>query len=150
MKASLVGLVALALLLATGCGAGPAVEPDDGRPADYVAVPDEELFDAIRSLPDVDAADVRYVNQISEANTYRAVVLLEPGADEDVVGDVFDQVVQVLRHGRWAATTIVTVRSGDVARSGDGRDPETAEEYDRVHGPQTGRVGWPPAFVAPS
>lgn len=143
MGGLLLGAIALGL---SACGTSD--EPRRGDPpSDYAAVPDEDLFDAVRSLPRVRSADLTYVDQLGESNTYRATVRLGPGREPAEVSDVFDRVVEVLRHGRWRAAMVVTVVSGDVVDQDGGHDLFTGEDYEEFYGPQTGQAGWPPDFL---
>jgi hypothetical protein len=151
MTRLLTGLLLCALALgASACGTSDQRPRRGDAPVDYAAVPDEELFTAVETLPTVRSADLGYVDQLGESNTYRAQVDLEPGLPRPQVAEVYDQVVEVLRHGRWGAATLVTVTSGDVVEQGGSRDLRTGEDYQDAYGPQTGREGWPPPFLAES
>lgn len=138
-------LVVLVLALA-GCTAD---EPRrGGAPDGYSAVPDDELLAAIVALPAVRSADVDYVDELGRANTYDATVKLRRGVPRAGARRTFDQVVTVLRHGRWQASTSVEVLSDDVVVTGAGLDLVSSSDYEEAYGPQTGRQGWPPPFVS--
>lgn len=139
-------LCALALGMSACTSSGQSHRRGEA-PADYRPVPDDELFAAIESIPRVRSADLGYVDQLGESNTYRARVDLEPGLRRPEAVEVFDEVVEILRHGRWDAATLVTVTSGKVVEQGGGHDLYTGEDYEEHYGPQTGQAGWPPPFV---
>lgn len=150
MTRLLSGLLVCALALgASACSPGSEGPAPDAAPADYRPVPDEELFAAVERLPRVRTASLGYVDRLGESNTYRARVDLEPDLRRPQVVEVFDQVVEILRHGRWRAATLVTVTSGDVVEQDGGHDLFTQDDYDEFYGPQSGQESWPPPFVDP-
>lgn len=138
-----------ALALSTGCGYDANSVEDRGAPASYEPVPDEELFAAVRALEDVRSAKLTYLDQLGQSNDYRAEVVLDAGLPQRRVTRAFDQVVTILRHGRWQASHTVLVYSpGETdAESGTAHDLFSAEDYNRYFGPQSGQEGWPPPFV---
>ncbi|VXC06977.1 hypothetical protein [Nocardioides sp. AX2bis] len=140
-------LAGLALALAAACSSTGGATPDPTAPAGYEAVPDEELFAAVRALPEVRSADLDHLDQLGQSNDYRAEVRLQPGLSRRELVPVFDRVTEILRHGRWGASTTVLVRSSGETESGTAHDLFTTEDFARFYGEQTGQEGWPPPFV---
>jgi hypothetical protein len=140
-------LAGLLLALAAACSSTGGATPDPTVPAGYEAVPDEELFAAVRALPEVRSADLDHLDQLGQSNTYRAEVRLAPDLPRRQAVAVFDQVLEVLRHGRWEAGAVVQVSSSDATVSGVSVGLRQAADYEDRYGEQTGQEGWPPPFV---
>lgn len=131
-------LTVLALLLAAtgGCSRAQEDQPD------YEPVPDRELFAQVAQLPGVVSTDIQHRDTFNDPNDYVGTVTA--AAKVDPVR-LLDQVIAVLRQGRWQASMTLEVRQPDRTTTIVDLDLRSAGEPDLTerYGPQPGD-GSPP------
>lgn len=142
--------IGAAAMFVAACGTESSA--NTGAPSGYQPVPDQQLFTAIKRLPQVTESHVTYVNQLGTSNSYRGYVTLRPGLSEAKVTEAFDHVLVILRHGRWRADVgNIQAQSADIAVGSVSLDlgPGSSyrQTYEDRYGPQTGQKDWPPSFV---
>lgn len=129
-------VVALCVALAS-CGG-----TDEPKGPGYTPISDKVLFTQIAAIPGVTKVDIEYVDTFENSNGYIGTVDVRTGAD--AVG-VLDQVLAILRQGRWRAGMQVVVLQGgrQISTSALGLNAPTDRRLTERYGPQPGN-GTPP------
>lgn len=127
----------IALTLTAGCSMWRT--PPQPTPA-YEPIPDDQLYDQLRALPEVTGLQISYVSD-SAGRRYVGVVLVPDTTTRAAAAATLDHANAILWQGRAGAASSVQVSAGTVD---DQR--VLAEQKDVV--PQTPGVNWLQAATA--
>jgi hypothetical protein len=131
-------VVVALVALAGACSGGS----EKATGPDYEPVPDRELFSRIGRLPGVISTEIQHRDTFNDRHDYVGTVTADAKVDPV---RLLDQVIAVLRQGRWQASMSLHVRQPDRTTTivdlglRSAGEPDLTERY----GPQPGD-GRPP------